>query len=199
MGEFLQAMFDEMGVRRRRLREAVGDRGQGIAEFLVLAGLGVGSLGLFVRDWMAAAAPWGFAVPLVFLAGYVAIEARRQRAFRDFAQALPALNEGLERREWARLAKQVRSDADPQELAEALAAAEAEFRAGADARERARLAHPEAVLAPGFDRTVLLWSFGCALLGAAAFAMAWSAAPPARNPDENWRPPSNAVPTEIGP
>jgi len=80
MGNFFSAMFEEMGMRRRRLRVAFGDRGQAIFEFLIMAGLALGSLGLLVRTWMAAVAPWGFAMPFVFLAGYVLIERRRQRA-----------------------------------------------------------------------------------------------------------------------
>lgn len=87
MSGFFSSMFSEMGARRRRLRTALGDRGQGLAEFLVLAGLAVGSLGLFVRDWMPAAAPWGFAMPFVFVAGYALIEARRQAQLRGGAEA----------------------------------------------------------------------------------------------------------------
>lgn len=77
---FVSAMFAEMGARRRRLRAWFGDRGQALVEFLLLGGLALGSLGLFVRPWMAAAAPWGFALPFVFVAGYLLIEARRQAA-----------------------------------------------------------------------------------------------------------------------
>lgn len=80
MGAFFSAMFDEMAARRRRLRAAFGDRGQAIFEFLVLAGLALGSLGLLVRTWMPAAAPWGFSLPFVFIVGYLLIERRRQRA-----------------------------------------------------------------------------------------------------------------------
>lgn len=80
MGNFFSAMFDEMAMRRRRLRAAFGDRGQAIFEFLIMAGLALGSLGLLVRTWMPAAAPWGFALPFVFIIGYVLIERRRQRA-----------------------------------------------------------------------------------------------------------------------
>jgi hypothetical protein len=80
MGGFFSAMFEEMGARRRRLRAVAGDRGQSVFEFLILAGLALGSLGLFVRPWMADAAPWGFTLPFVYLAGYFLIEARRQRA-----------------------------------------------------------------------------------------------------------------------
>ena len=144
MSDFFPSMFAEMGARRRRLRDALGDRGQGIVEFLVLAGLFLGSLGLFVRDWMPDAAPWGFAVPLVFVAGYVLIEVRRQYALRA---------------------------------------------AGADAT----------VVARRYDNFVGLWCFGCALLGAAAFAIAWSAQPANSAAQTDWSPPSNTVPTEIGP
>lgn len=73
-------MFAEMGARRRRLREALGDRGQGLVEFLVLGGLALGSLGLLAQPWMASAAPWGFSLPIVFIAGHLLIESRRQAA-----------------------------------------------------------------------------------------------------------------------
>jgi hypothetical protein len=85
MGVFMSAMFEEMGARRRRLRAVLGDRGQALVEFLVLGGLVLGSLGLFARPWMPAAAPWGFWLPLVFLVGYFLIEARRQIALRRSA------------------------------------------------------------------------------------------------------------------
>src|SRR5262245_10838673 len=80
MGAFLSSLFSEVGARRRRLREHLGDRGQAILEFLVLSGLATGSLGLYLRPWMPAAAPWGFWLPLVFIAGYLLIDARRQSA-----------------------------------------------------------------------------------------------------------------------
>ncbi len=76
MGGFFTSMFAEMGARRRRLRAALGDRGQAIVEFLVLGGLAIGSLGLFVREWMPAAAPWGFWLPPIFVIGFLLIEAR---------------------------------------------------------------------------------------------------------------------------
>lgn len=139
---FFTSMFAEMGARRKRLRSALGDRGQGLVEFAVLGGLLIGSLGLFVREWMPASTPWGFAVPLVFVIGYVLIEARRQ----------------------------------------------ASHAAGGD----------EAKTSQRYDWTVLLWSFGCALVGAAAFVIAWSDAPPPPEP-EFWTPPESSVPVEIQP
>lgn len=66
--------------RRRRMRGLLGDRGQSIFEFLIMSGIALGSLGLLVRLWMPAAAPWGFAIPFVFVIGYILIERRRQRA-----------------------------------------------------------------------------------------------------------------------
>ena len=72
MGGFFSSLFTEMGARRRRLRAALGDRGQAMVEFLVLGGLLLGSLGLFVRAWMPAAAPWGFALPVVFVIAWTA-------------------------------------------------------------------------------------------------------------------------------
>ncbi len=139
---FFSSLFSEMGARRRRLRGALGDRGQAFAEFLVLGGLAIGSLGLFVRPWMPAAAPWGFWLPLVFLIGFLLIEARRQAA---------------------------------------------------------RAAAPESGGGPGYDWAALLWSFGCALAGAAAFVIAWSAAPPAPPQEHIWAPPESAVSVDISP
>ncbi len=80
MSKFFASLFAEMGARRKRMREALGDRGQGLLDLLVLVGLLTGSFGLLVRPWMASAAPWGFALPLVFLIGHGLIEARRQAA-----------------------------------------------------------------------------------------------------------------------
>lgn len=77
---FFSAMFDELGVRRRRLRELMGDRGQSLFEFALLSAFTLGSVGLLVRAWGATTAPWGFALPFVFLLGYVAIDWRRQAA-----------------------------------------------------------------------------------------------------------------------
>jgi hypothetical protein len=142
MGGFFSSLFSEMGARRRRLRESLGDRGQAFAEFLVLGGLAIGSLGLFVRPWMPAAAPWGFWLPLVFLVGFLLIEARRQAA---------------------------------------------------------RAAAPASGGGPGYDWAALLWSFGCALAGGAAFVIAWSAAPPALPREDIWAPPESAVSVDISP
>ncbi|GAM96754.1 hypothetical protein U91I_00374 [alpha proteobacterium U9-1i] len=78
MGDFFSVMLEEMGARRRRFRAAFGDRGQALTEFLTFAGIILGSLGLFLRPWMPDAAPWGFAIPFVFVIGHVLIEWRRQ-------------------------------------------------------------------------------------------------------------------------
>lgn len=140
MSGFFSAMFDEIGARRRRLRAVLGDRGQALVGFLVLAGLALGSLGLFVRPWMVGVAPWGFALPVVFVAGYALIEARRQRAAARTAQS-----ESVQR---------------------------------------------------SYDWGALLWSFCCALLGVAAFVIAWSAGPAQ---EEVWTPPRGAVSVDISP
>lgn len=143
MASFFSSMFAEMGARRRRLRVAFGDRGQALTEFLVLGGLLVGSLGLFVRAWMPTAAPWGFALPFVFLIGYFLIEARRQAA--------------------------IARGADEQKTSQS------------------------------YDWATLLWSFSCALAGAAAFVIAWTAEPPAPPQTEDWAPPENSVSVDISP
>ena len=142
MSDFFSSMFNEMGARRKRLRGPLGDRGQGLVEFAVLAGLLIGSLGLFVREWMPGAAPWGFAMPFVFVIGYMLIEFRRQASVAGGGDI-------------ARVSQQ-------------------------------------------YDWIVLLWSFGCALVGVAAFVIAWGAAPPPP-PPEFWTPPDEAVPIEIQP
>lgn len=140
MGGFFASLFSEMGARRRRLRAVLGDRGQGLVEFLVLGGLAIGSLGLFVREWMLAAAPWGFAIPVVFLVGFLLIDARRQATL-----------------------------------------------AGSDSPER---------VSQSYDWIVLGWCFGCALAGAAAFVIAYSAEP---HVEEEWTPPESAVSVDISP
>ena len=137
-------MFAEMRERRRRMRQAFGDQGQGVAEFAVLSGLLIGSVGLFVRDWMPAAAPWGFALPFVFVIGYFLIEARRQGA--------------------------LTAGAEPEKTAST------------------------------YDWATLLWAFGCALAGAAAFVIAWNAEPPpAPGPDQGWQPPASTVDSNMTP
>jgi hypothetical protein len=143
MNAFLSALFSEMGARRRRLRAALGDRGQALAEFLVLGGLFVGSVGLYVRPWMPAASPWGFWIPAVFILGALLIEIRRQ--------------------------SQIERGAAPEALATA------------------------------YDWLALLWSFGCALAGAAAFIVAWSAEPAPPPQTQGWAPPENTVSVDISP
>ncbi|MEQ1818674.1 MAG: hypothetical protein ABL871_08690 [Terricaulis sp.] len=80
MAGFFTNFFDELGERRRRLRKSLGDRGQTLASFAVLAGLVLGSAGLYLRPWMIGVAAWGLVVPVVFVIGYVLIEWRRQAA-----------------------------------------------------------------------------------------------------------------------
>lgn len=141
MSGFFSTMFSEAGARRRRLRNSLGERGQALSEFLLFSGLALGSLGLFLQPWMVDAAPWGLALPLVFLAGYALIEARRQAAERRGAEA-----------------------------------------------ER---------IAAAYDWVALLWGLFCALAGAAAFVIAWTAEPAAPAQPEGWLPPAGAVDSTI--
>jgi hypothetical protein len=79
-------MAGELGQRRRRMRALLGDQGASMAEFFIMAGILAGSLGLLVAPWMPLAAPWGYAVPVVFTVGFILIEFFRQaeaRAGRD--------------------------------------------------------------------------------------------------------------------
>lgn len=87
MSGFFASLSNEMGARRRRLRATFGDRGQAIVEFLILGGLAIGSLGLLIGTWMPRVAPWGFALPFVFIAGFFLIEMRRQRALTQGGEA----------------------------------------------------------------------------------------------------------------
>ncbi|MBI3438844.1 MAG: hypothetical protein HY054_09415 [Proteobacteria bacterium] len=56
----------------------------------------------------------------------------------------------------------------------------------------------EAKIGSRFDWIALLWSFGCALLGVAAFVLAWTAQPHAAEHDD-WQPPREAVDVDIAP
>jgi hypothetical protein len=71
-----------------------------------------------------------------------------------------------------------------------------------EGRRQAALARPGAEpdkLGAGYDWIALLWSIGCALAGAAAFVIAWSAAPAAPVDPNAWTPPESAVPVDISP
>jgi len=142
MAGFFTNLFDELGERRRRLRKSIGDRGQTFASFAVLAGLMLGSLGLYVKAWMIDVAAWGFFVPLVFVIGYLLIDWRRQ----------------------------------------------ATLAGGADADKTAAT----------YDMAARLFSFACALAGAAAFVIAFTSEPPAPQIEE-WTPPDSAVSVDISP
>lgn len=196
MSGFFEAMFAEINLRRRRLRAALGNRGQAIVEFLVLAGLMLGSLGLFVRPWMAGVTPWGFALPFVFIAGFFLIEVRRQRAVHAYRQSLPQTNDALDAQEWAKLlaARQERPA-----LFDELAVEEAKFQAKAAERRQARYDNADATIAAaGYDWGVIMWSLACTLLGVAAFVIAFTSAPPSEEEDI-WTPPESAVSVDISP
>lgn len=87
MAGFFTTLFDELSERRGRLRKSLGDRGQALASFVILAGLVLGSLGLYLRPWMIGVSAWGFAVPVVFVLGYLLIEWRRQTTLSAGADA----------------------------------------------------------------------------------------------------------------
>jgi hypothetical protein len=69
-----------------------------------------------------------------------------------------------------------------------------------DARRQKRLREgaEAAKTSTGFDWAILLWSFGCALLGAAAFVLAWTAQPRTA-PQQDWQPPRETVRVDIAP
>lgn len=190
-------MIAEIGARRKRLRAAFGDRSQALVEFLVLGGLAVGSLGLLLGEWMPAAAPWGFALPFVFVAGFFLIEARRQAGVARFRRDLPQINADLDAQEWARADAELRAN---ERSAVFQAEAKAKFESEAGARRQYREDNPDLIVAAGYDWAVFLWAFFCALLGAAAFIIALTARPEAAPPvDDGWRPPEGAVSSDIVP
>ncbi|MES1156648.1 MAG: hypothetical protein ABUL73_02605 [Alphaproteobacteria bacterium] len=196
MNSFLASMTAEMGARRRRLRAAFGDRSQTLVEFLVLSGLLVGSAGLFIAPWMLPAAPWGLSLPFVFVAGFILLELRRQRAVADYKARLPDLNPDLDKQEWGKQLAELRAD-DRSEAT--IAAAEAEFKSNTASRWQARLENPQAAIAPSYDWAVLIFAFACAVAGAAAFVIAWGAKP-APPPDPHiWEPPQSAVSVDMRP
>jgi hypothetical protein len=195
MSGFFSSMIAEMGARRKRQRQALGDRGQALTEFLVLAGLVIGSAGLFVREWMPAAAPWGFALPVVFVAGIFLIEARRQAAVALFQRRLPETNDEYDAQEWARLDAEMRADERSAVFQEQT---KSKFDGEADARRQYRVDNPALIVAPKYDWAALLWGLGCALAGAAAFVIAWNAEPPPVD-DGVWRPPEGSIASDIVP
>jgi hypothetical protein len=70
-----------------------------------------------------------------------------------------------------------------------------------EARRQAALARaqaPESVNA-SYDWITLLWSIGCALAGAAAFVVAWTAQPAPAQEEEIWTPPESSVSVDISP
>ena len=188
MNEFLRRMFEEMGARRRRLRQAFGDRGQGIVELLTLGGLLLGSVGLLIAPWMSRAAPWGFALPFVFIIGYVLLERRRQAQQDDVSPQAAAKQERLDEAELAKLIAQTKVD-DPDFGAADHARISEKFRAGAEARWRQRMV-------AGADWATFLWAFACSLAGAAAFVIGWSAKPAPPEPPA-WEPPAHTIDSQI--
>lgn len=77
---FWSALGDELGERRRRMRRALKPWRAGLLEFLFIAGFTLGLVGPLIYG--ARALPWwlGLLPPLVFFAGYVALDAQRQKA-----------------------------------------------------------------------------------------------------------------------
>jgi hypothetical protein len=194
---FLSGMTEEIGARRRRLRRSLGDRTQAILEALVLGGLVAGSLGLLLEPWMLAAAPWGLALPFIFVVGFVLLEARRQRALARYRERLPELQAELDEEELQALLLKMRKE-DPTFHPDDEAKARAAFESQTEERRQARSDNAALAVAPSYDWAVLLWAFGCALAGAAAFIIAWTARPPEPAPDHSWEPPRGTVNSDIG-
>lgn len=190
MNDFISNMFEEMAARRRRLRESFGDRGQSLVEFLVFGGIVTGSLGLLIGPWMVSAAPWGFAIPPVFLAGYMLIERWRQRQVANEAPVLSPADQEAEEDALRRMLREARAD-DPSFSDEDRRALEERFRVSALERRRLRVGVRT-------DWAALLWGLACAIAGVAAFVIAWGARPaPPPAVDDEWRPPASAVDSDM--
>jgi hypothetical protein len=196
MGGFFTSLFDELSARRGRLRASLGDRGQALASFVILAGLMLGSLGLYLRPWMIDVSAWGFAVPAVFVVGYLLIEVRRQMAVAAYKRQTIDSRAKLDAAELAALRAKARAQIDVEE--EDLAEIEATFDARADVRHQERLDGADAAVSTSYDWMSRLFSLACALAGAAAFTIAFTSEPPPPQTEE-WAPPENAVSVDIQP
>ncbi len=196
---FFPAMIAEMGARRKRLRAAFGDRAQSLTEFLVLSGLIVGSLGLLIAPWMPSAAPWGFALPFAFLAGYVLVEVRRQRAVERRRAYIAEHDAEMDEAELNRFRRTVLEGKDPLFRADQLSMAEDDFHKNVAARRQARLAGAAADVAANYDWAIFIWSMACAVAGAAAFFIAWQARPAPPAEPNSWTPPENSVSVDLQP
>ncbi len=78
MGSYFEAFIAEVMARRRRIASTIGPLAQGIFDLALLGGVVIGSLGLLIYPWMPLAAPWGFALPIVYVAGHLLLDRRRQ-------------------------------------------------------------------------------------------------------------------------
>jgi hypothetical protein len=82
MMEFLTQFVEEAIRRRQRIASAISGRGQIALDIVFIGGLFLGTIGMLVRPWMAATAPWGFLALPAALAGHLLLDARRQAALR---------------------------------------------------------------------------------------------------------------------
>jgi hypothetical protein len=71
---FLSSLGSEFAARRVRLREAFGDRGSSVAEFLFIGGISLGLFAAVFGEWR------GLAPLLALISGYVLLDVTRQRA-----------------------------------------------------------------------------------------------------------------------
>lgn len=80
---FLSTWLSELGQQRMNLRKRLNESRASLIEFGQLACLMLGSLGLLVPERGFAVAPWGFAIPIVYLVAMVGVEIVRQRAIKQ--------------------------------------------------------------------------------------------------------------------
>lgn len=77
---FLAAWGAELTAQRMQLRKRLNESRASLIEFGLLTCLLLGSLGLVVPERGFAVAPWGVAIPFVYLAAMLVVEVLRQRA-----------------------------------------------------------------------------------------------------------------------
>jgi hypothetical protein len=79
MSGFFDNFMQEAIARRVRIASTIGPKMQGIFDVMIIGAVTLGSAGLFAQPWMLAAAPYGLALPVVFLVGHVLLDTRRQK------------------------------------------------------------------------------------------------------------------------
>jgi hypothetical protein len=80
---FFGTWISELGRQRMNLRKRLNESRASLIEFGLLTCLMLGSIGLLVPERGFAAAPWGVAIPIMYLAAMAVVEIVRQRAIKQ--------------------------------------------------------------------------------------------------------------------